>query len=127
MKKVIKLIAVYILLILTIACTPALKIGADDNGKTIEINSGKNIHLTLEGNPTTGYQWQIIDNNDSVLKLMGEPEYKSDSNLVGSSGVYNFTFSSQQPGQTKLKLGYLRSWETGKEPLEFFEVLIVVK
>src|SRR5665648_174517 len=124
MKRIMKYLLICVLSILLTTCSSTVSIDAASNGETVEITPGSSLKLSLKGNPTTGYLWQVIEIDDSILKPVGESKYKSDSNLAGSAGEFTFLFSAQKPGQTTLKLGYLRPWESGVEPLEIFEVNI---
>jgi len=36
-----------------------MQLTAADHGKTVKIASGKTFDLALEGNPSTGFQWQV--------------------------------------------------------------------
>lgn len=115
-----------ILLSLT-ACTGPLKINEADNGKTINLPTGKTMELTLEGNPTTGYSWLVTSVDENILSVNGEPDYKSDSDLTGSGGTFVFSFTAANPGTTQLELGYLRPWEEDVDPIEMYTVTIVVE
>ena len=114
-------------LILT-ACNPkTIKINSDDNGTTVEIKKGETLLLSISGNPTTGYNWEVESVDQNVLQSAGEPDYKSDSMLIGSGGTYKFKFTAVNVGVTPLKLKYWRSFEPENPPVETFEVKIVVK
>ncbi len=114
-------------LILT-ACNPkTIKINSDDNGTTVEIKKGETLLLSISGNPTTGYNWEVESVDQNVLQSAGEPDYKSDSMLIGSGGTYKFKFTAVNVGVTPLKLKYWRSFEPENPPVETFEVKVVVK
>lgn len=129
MKKTITLMAALIVLILTLtACgSAAVKLDEQDNGASVEVNSGERVSITLAGNPTTGYSWELVDFDEVVVEAVGEPEYKSDSKLIGGGGEYTFTLKALAPGTTTVRLVYQRSWETDLEPIEVFEVTVKVK
>lgn len=124
----ITLIAAFIALLMTLtACgSAAVKLDEQDNGQTVEVNSGDKITITLEGNPTTGYSWELSEFDASVVEPAGEADYKSDSKLLGSGGVYTFTLNALAPGATTMKFIYHRSWEDA-EPAQVFEVTLNVK
>lgn len=124
----ITLIAAFIALLMTLtACgSAAVKLDEQDNGQTVEVNSGDKITITLAGNPTTGYSWELSEFDASVVELAGEADYKSDSKLLGSGGVYTFTLKAGAPGSTVVKFIYHRSWEDA-EPAQVFEVTLNVK
>ena len=95
-----------------------------DNGKAIEIGVGETFSVLLEGNPTTGYGWQVKTTDESVVSS-AEPTYVTDSDLVGSGGLYTFTFTATGPGQMQVELVYLRPWEQA-EPLQTFTLTVTV-
>jgi len=114
-------------LMLTACNGKTIKINADDNGTTIEMKKGETLVLSITGNPTTGYTWEIESVDQNILQSAGEADYKSDSMLIGSGGTYKFKFTALNPGSTPLKLKYWRSFDHDNPPVETFEVKIVVK
>lgn len=122
------IIAAFIALLMTLAAcsAAAVELDAQDNGQSVEVASGEKITITLEGNPTTGYSWEVSEIDAAVAELAGEPDYKSDSKMLGSGGVYTFTFKTTAPGTTNIKLIYHRSWEDA-EPEKVYEVTLNVK
>ena len=122
-------IAVFIVLLLTLAACggPVAKLDQADNGTSLDLKTGETFTVSLEGNPTTGYSWEVAGIEPAVVALVGEPDYKSDSNLIGSGGMFKFTFKAAAPGTSSVKLVYHRPWEEDVEPLEVFEVTVNVK
>jgi inhibitor of cysteine peptidase len=100
-----------------------------DNGKQITLKPGDILTLTLESNPTTGYSWQVMEIDNAVLVLDGDPEYKRSSGsegLVGAGGTETFRFKVVGAGEASLGMGYMRPWES-VPPVETFEVRVVIK
>ena len=98
-----------------------------DNDRQISVNPGDGITLTLESNPTTGYSWQVMEIDNSVLAQIGEPEYKSDGrNIPGAGGTEIFRFEAIGIGKTTLVLAYMRPWES-VPPIEIFTIQVVVQ
>lgn len=127
-NKLVFIAAFIALLMLLTACgSAAVKLDEQDNGKSVDLESGKTVSITLEGNPTTGYGWEISEIDPAVAELAGEPDFKSDSKALGSGGVYTFTIKAVAPGTTSIKLVYHRSWETDVEPEKVYEVTLNVK
>ena len=129
MKKYLALIVIGLLFSGFLAGCDAknVKITKDMNGETISVEKGDTITLSLAGNSTTGFNWELIEMSQSILAPEGEPDYKSGSMLIGSGGVYTYKFNAVQAGSTTLKLVYHRSWEKDIPPAEMFEVFIEVK
>lgn len=89
----------------------ALAVTQAQNGGTTTLAKGGTLTIELAGNPTTGYEWVVVQ-NDATLLLPAEPTYESDSSAIGSGGNYTFRFTALQAGNASLKLAYRRSWET---------------
>ena len=98
-----------------------------DCGSTVELNTGDTLVLTLEGNPTTGYVWEIESNDPAVLESAGEPEFNPDSEAIGSGGTYTFRFTAVAEGKVTFKLVYQRPFEVNVQELKSCEVIINVK
>jgi predicted secreted protein/N-acetylneuraminic acid mutarotase len=100
-----------------------------DDGGQVELELNKLLVVTLESNPSTGYRWELVENNESILKQFGQSEYKpaetGDSQIVGAGGWEIFRFKAVSVGQMTLELVYRRSWEDA-EPLKTFSIQVTV-
>ena len=47
-------------------------------GTGVGLNVGDTLALILDGNPSTGYTWEVGFYANAVVEPLGEPEYKSD-------------------------------------------------
>jgi inhibitor of cysteine peptidase len=100
----------------------------DDAGREMQLKKGQTLVVTLEGNPTTGYSWEVAEPLDEqVLRQAGEAEFKAESDLVGAGGVQILRFEAVNAGQITLKLVYHRPWEKDVEPLEAYSLQVVVR
>ena len=125
------LIAVLMFLVLTlVACSqsadPKVSIGTADAGKTITLHQGDMLIVSLEGNITTGFNWQMLPQDPEILKQVGEPEVTPDSKMMGAPGLIVLKFQAVKTGQAKLDLAYQRSFEKNVAPANTFEVTVVV-
>ena len=129
MRRLFSIIAIVLAasVVLTACNGKTIKINGEDNGSTISMKQGENLVLSIDGNPTTGYIWEIDSVDQNILQSAGEPDYKSDSMLVGSGGTYKFKFTALSAGTTTLKLKYWRTFEPENPPVETFEVTVNVK
>lgn len=122
---------ILILLFSLEACSNSQTIGAlteKDTGKTVTLKLGDTLWVQLEGNPSTGYNWEPANTDSKILTIVGEPEFiAQNKDLVGSGGTVSLRFKATAAGQEPLKLIYHRSWEKDVAPLQTFEVSIVVK
>jgi predicted secreted protein len=91
---------------------------------------GEIFTVTLESNPGTGYRWEWVDDQDSIVEQVGEaqftPRETGDLPLVGAGGWESFDFMAVHPGQMILTLVYRRAWEEGVEPLKTFSLQVTV-
>lgn len=124
------LVIALLTLLLAVGCGPkgkGLQLKEENSGQKITLDVGQTLTLTLKSNPTTGYQWQVRDLDEAVLKLSNY-EYRADMPItIGSGGVDVWSFEAQAPGQITLRLEYVRPWEEGKEPIQTFGVEVVVR
>jgi inhibitor of cysteine peptidase len=107
--------------------TDPITITQKDAGTTIHVKQGSLLNVTLEGNPTTGYTWEVAPGGSGVLEQQGEPAFQADSSALGSGGMMTLQFRAAQTGTTNLKLIYHRTFEPNIAPLNTFEVTIVVE
>lgn len=129
MKRTLFVLMVFMLM--AAACQPGqtdpIALTAEDAGKTIELKKGDSIQVSLEGNPTTGYNWYMVTQEPSILEQSGEPAYKADTDKLGSPGMITLNFKAVASGKGALQLVYKRAWETGVAPLNTYKVDLVVK
>ena len=76
------------------ASSTGLVLQQTDNGKTFTVKTGETIEVTLAGNPTTGYTWQMAapSSGAALYKQLGEAVFKAESTELGAGGVLTFEF-----------------------------------
>jgi inhibitor of cysteine peptidase len=128
-RKLQFFIACILLFTLLTGCAgkSTMNVNESQNGTSVDLQTGDMLVITLEGNPTTGYQWEMLPNTDGIVELQGVPEYKSGGNLVGSGGKYSFNVKAVKAGTTRVDLKYYRSFEAGVPPIQTFSIDITVK
>ncbi len=123
-------LSTFILLLIAGGCATNGKetksIAAGDAGKTISLSVGDTLEVTLEGNPTTGYNWEAANLETSIVKQAGDVAFTPASTAIGASGQVVLRFEAVGSGETTLQLVYHRSWETGVAPLQTYEVTVQV-
>ena len=103
-----------------------------DHGGVHPIRVGNLLQIELEGNPTTGFEWDVDAYDHTILNEIGEKQYRSHSQpdpdypVVGQGGTYTFQFKAITSGQCSLKLVYRRVWED-LPPHEVFEVTVITE
>ena len=80
--------------------------------------------LTLDGNPTTGYEWTAAVDNADVAEVITEYVANDAEGLVGASGHYTFQINGKQEGTATVTLTYARSWES--DPLYTMVLTVAV-
>lgn len=98
-----------------------------DAGRLIELRVGDKLEITLPGNPTTGFQWEVSAVDSAILQPIGEPQFEPSSDAVGSGGKVTLSFEAVGVGQTDLKLIYHRPFEENVAPIQTFEVKVTVR
>jgi len=108
-----------------------VEVNEDNDGGQIELELDKLLVVTLASNPSTGYRWEPVADNESILKQFGEVEFKPSETgyppLVGAGGWEIFRFKAVSAGQIPLKLVYRRPWEEGVEPVKTISIEVVVR
>ncbi len=134
MKKLLKSLQLFVCFIIFAAIAACGAQGSDsvtltqkDAGTTVHVKQGTNVNIALEGNPTTGYNWEVAPGGSGVLEQQGEPTFKPENSALGSGGMVTLQFKASQAGTINLKLIYHRTSEPNVAPLHTFEVMIVVE
>jgi inhibitor of cysteine peptidase len=104
-----------------------LEITGEQSGSSYALVTGQELHVSLEANPTTGYEWAIDGALPAQLEQAGEPEYTSDSSATGSGGIEVWTFKAVEAGEGTLRLKYWRSFEPTVAPVDEFAVDVRVE
>ena len=96
-----------------------------DPSQNIEIGISEQFIITLESNPTTGYEWQA-DFDESLLKLVQDElkPAKTEPSMTGVGCKQSFTFQGVKKGKTEVTLTYKRSWEEGFAEQKVFAISI---
>ena len=121
------------LLAMALSCTTLkdIPVGARDNGRRVDLKPGQVLVVTLESNPSTGYQWEVSAVDTAVIQQMGEAEFLSSvstgKQIVGAGGMERFRFKALKVAESSLKLVYHRLWEKEAEPAGTFLVQIIVR
>jgi inhibitor of cysteine peptidase len=100
---------------------------AKDSSSTQVMQVGQELNVTLEANPTTGYQWAVDGLIPAQLTMPAQPKFTASSNAIGSGGTQVWTLAAKNAGKGTLKLKYWRSFEATTPPIRTFEVNVDVK
>jgi inhibitor of cysteine peptidase len=100
---------------------------AEQDGTQVNLGRGDFLLVRLESNPSTGYSWEVQNNDDAVLRQLGEPQFRPSSNEVGAGGTDTFSFEAIAEGTSVLVMIYHRPFEEGEEPLDTFRLRVFVE
>lgn len=101
-----------------------ITLGEAENGGTFDVETGREFAISLDENPTTGYQW-ALSVPDGIVQDSEGFEPPADG-LVGAGGVRTWTLHGETPGTYEITAEYRRPWETAGEPAMNFSVTIEV-
>jgi inhibitor of cysteine peptidase len=89
---------------------------------TMDVELGKEFHIDVESNPSTGYVWEPVYEKE-FLDLIGE-EFERRSNAIGSGGILELSFVPLKTGKTQVILQLMRPWEKRPEETREFKIEI---
>jgi predicted secreted protein len=108
-----------------VTASKTVKLSVADNKKTVHLNAGQKVALTLSQNASTGYMWMVTD--DGGLGDAAQVTTPGDSHKPGSSGTDTFTWKTTGlSGTHKLTLIYQRPWAETSPPAETFTVTLKI-
>jgi inhibitor of cysteine peptidase len=104
-----------------------IKLDAESNGGSVEMAVGDQLQVVLEGNPTTGYVWDLYEVDRDVLDMPEMAGYQQEGEDLGAGGMFTLTFVAVKAGQTQLSLRYFRPFELEAPPEDTFVLDVTVK
>lgn len=107
------------------ASRPRVTLDESSEGKTLELSPGQQLMVSLDANPSTGFDWAVV----KAPAALGSPEmgYVSSSNVTGAPGKRHLTWTVKAAlpaGDHAVELGYARSFERGVPPFKTFRFKI---
>jgi inhibitor of cysteine peptidase len=99
----------------------------EQDGLQVNLGRGDFLLVRLESNPSTGYSWEIINNDEAILRPLGDSVFRASSSAVGAGGTETFQFEAIEEGTSVLRMIYHRSFEEDEEPLNTFLQRVVIE
>ena len=133
MKSKLGLICATIVISLClVACSSApslVSVDASYSGQQVEVAVGGSLTVTLDSNPSTGFEWVLVNIGDeTVLKNVANTyEAPEDTDMVGVPGEETWTFEALKKGTCSVSMEYSQSWEGGEKGAWTFTLTVVVK
>ena len=104
-----------------------LVVTEEQNGATINVNTGAIITVRLPENPTTGFTWNLTTTPGlQIINDTYKPTYTT-GKMVGSGGTHIWDISAVATGEQKIQGVYMRSWEAVSGNETDFSMTVVVK
>jgi len=124
MKNLLSIILVSLLSIIAVSCAGPYTF--EDSGSTVNLSVDDVFEIDLETSGTTGYIWKLMNYDTTVVVLVGEPEFKSKDDRIGSAGIKTYKFKTVANGATDLLLVYRKRWEEHEQHPKMFKMKVVV-
>ncbi len=127
-------VSILFILLLSISLSACKSISIDEsaNGKEVRISPSTSLKVTLESNPTTGFEWELVQISDANVLEKSSNKYVGDfhlfgSGMVGAGGKEVWTFKALEKGHSTLYMEYSQPWDKGSKGAEKFSLTVVVE
>ena len=97
--------------------------------RTIEMNKGDTLILTLGSNPTTGFSWteQTLIGDKAIIEQTNHEFVEPAANALGAAGKEVWTYRAMKAGTTRISAEYSRPWTGGEKAEWTFDLTVTVK
>lgn len=114
--------------VLAASKTPVTVSAPAESGATVNLRAGDRFAVEAEGNPSTGYAWQIIEQPAFCQPVKTLPsEAKGDGeDRVGAPTRLTFVFECKSTGEGTLAMEYRRPWEKDNKADKTFRIIVRV-
>jgi inhibitor of cysteine peptidase len=131
-SKLVLICATIAISLCLVACSSApslVSVDASYSGQQVEVAVGGSLTATLESNPSTGFEWVLVNIGDeTVLKNVANTyEAPEDTDMVGAPGKEIWTFKALKKGTSTISMEYSQPWPNGTKAAETFDLTVVVK
>ncbi|HXV46467.1 MAG TPA: SIMPL domain-containing protein [Nitrososphaera sp.] len=92
---------------------------------TVYTSTNEEFQVSLDSNPSTGYEWQVRSMDETIAKLVNDEYIPPESGLLGAGGRQVLTFEALEEGKTTIVLEYVRSWEP-ESPAGVYSVNVII-
>lgn len=93
-----------------------VRLDKSDDGSAICVVAGTRIVVTLESNASTGYAWELMELDQTVVEEVSHTYQPGSTALVGAGGTEEWIFQARAAGNTILRMEYRRSFEPAETP-----------
>jgi len=107
-------------------CSGDRTVTVDNDGDRVSLAPGEEIRVTLDGNITTGFSWELVEYDPLIISPLGDATYEEDGgDTVGAGGRWTWTLQAVAAGETPVRFVYHRTWEEDP-PAQTFSFTAVV-
>ena len=106
-----------------------VEVTAKDNGQTVGAAVGNLVRITLESNPSTGYNWELRDfeYGAAIFNSSDLVARKTGNVLMGAPGDTVIVLQAVEPGTQQITAVYRRPWEAPDQVAATFGFQLEVK
>ena len=98
----------------------------EENG--LFMQDGQKVTLSVNENPTTGYEWYVEESDETIFKYKQKYIQDDIGDCIGCTGIggtKHFTITAENPGQATFLIEQKRDWE--RYPILSIEIQINVE
>jgi inhibitor of cysteine peptidase len=101
-----------------------LSVSGVANGTQVQLLVGQSLKVSLDANPTTGYQWSVV--TAGTLEVASKSYVAAKTDRVGSGGTEVIVFTAPSAGTQHLALGYSQPFDATVPAAKTFTLTVVV-
>ncbi len=96
--------------------------------RSVTMNVGDTLKISLASNPSTGFQWaeKLLISEPKVLTQTSHETAPSKTNMPGAAGTEVWTLQAKAPGNTTVSSTYGRPWPGGEKDAWVFSANVAV-
>lgn len=102
-----------------------IEIDQNANGREVHLCVGDELKLTLPEDRSAGYQWELVHDSGSALRVIGNAFEPASAPQVGSPGARHWVFKACEVIRTTLELQSKRSWDDGPSSKAFSCTVVI--
>lgn len=112
MKKLLPVVLLFLVAGWSANAQKFVQVTKVNSAQSITIGQDEVLEVKLPSNPSTGYAWELI-NNQGLVEQAGDWSFVSDSpeNPIGAPGIQTIRYIGKAQGKADLEFVYKRNWE----------------
>jgi inhibitor of cysteine peptidase len=89
----------------------SISISEKDNNRHVKVSRGTILVISLNENPTTGFNWRMRPSPEHILILEADDFSPGAGPGVGGGGIRRFQFRAIAAGRAAIRAKYRRTWD----------------